>query len=1029
MFNLDDVHQSEVQSQPATRLRQLVSPMYCVDENEYVRQLLVLSERDRTDLDSISDNIRELVSQIRLDDQRTNLFDQLLSEYSLDTEEGVILMCLAEALLRIPDTQTADALISDKLGHAEWDSHLQHSESLLINAATWGLVLSGKFVSTKLPSDTSATNLVSRLVHRAGEAVVRSALLKSMEVMGEHFVLGQNISSAIQNGELSNYQSCSFDMLGESALGLLEAERYRQKYRLAILAVSEYNLSGSSPHQSSISIKLSALHPRYEESQRKRVMTELYQTVLELLQEARKLQVDITIDAEEMDRFELYLDLFETLYLSPCLKGWGGLGLVIQAYSKRALHTLLWLNGLSRENGGQIKIRLVKGAYWDSEIKHAQQLGIDDFPVFTRKQATDLNYIECARFLIDCNRKEGLLIPQFATHNANTITRVRHLAQENNFEFQRLHGMGDALYKQISASTPSVTVRTYAPVGKHQELLPYLVRRLLENGANTSFVHHLVDTGIPITELAEAPEIFLNKLSASAYRDESISTPPDIVETGRVNSSGRNLTIASQRVTFFEQILQAREKYLLECPISSKGVEPDGVDKAVEIARQSHRQWNDSGVLIRANCLMQMAELLEKHMPELIAMCQVEAKKIVQDCIDEVREAVDFCRYYAKQAKEIFEVHDLAGPTGETNRLFLEGKGVFVCISPWNFPVAIYVGQIAAALVAGNSVVAKPAEQTTDIAYRITQLFYLAGVPENVLQFVPGEGQKVGAQLTRNEQVAGVMFTGSLETAQKINRNLSLRDGAIAAFIAETGGQNTMIVDSTALPEQVVNDIVYSSFNSAGQRCSALRVAFIQQEIFGNIVALLRGAMAELKVGDPFLFETDIGPVIDSQAKSLVDQHIKGLSSNAKLIYQTPLSGELESECFMAPTVFQIERLSDLKKEIFGPVLHVITYRAEDLDDVLEQVGQSNYGLTLGIHSRNESFSRYIQKQTNVGNVYVNRNQVGARVGEQPFGGTGLSGTGPKAGGPNYLMRFTNERSLCINTSAIGGNVDLLSTR
>jgi len=1032
MFKLDDINNPAFTQQSAESLRQYISPTYCLEENQFVQQLIDLKTIDPLLNDSISSQASALIEEIRNETEASNVFDKLLLEYSLDTEEGILLMCLAEALLRIPDEFTADALIADRLANADWDAHIQHSDSLLVNTATWGLLLTGKLVSMDTGIQGTATSLLKRLLKKMSEPLARSAIYKAMEAMGGYFVLGRSIKEAIQNGAEEKAACYSFDMLGEAASCASDAERYLQRYRSAIRDVSQHNNVGDG-NPSSVSIKLSALHPRYEEQQRSRVMTELYQTCLGLFLEARKLNVDITLDAEEMDRFELYLDLFEKLYQSQCLKGWKGFGLVIQAYSKRAIPTLLWLCALAKEQGDRINVRLVKGAYWDSEIKWAQQAGLPDFPVFTRKESTDLSFLACARFLLT-EEVRPHLFPQFATHNAYTVLCITEMATHQEFEFQRLHGMGGALYQVLTKKQQHTTnlkpyrFRTYAPVGEHAELLPYLVRRLLENGANASFVHQLADSNESAVDLVKSPtsalQTFKNQQGEGAYRDLRISLPSDIFRGERRNSTGQNLNIEYQRENILNQVSSYWEANEFEAVIASSSVD---VEEAISRAEQYFQKWNETGVEVRAACLESMADLLEENTAELMALCQIEAGKTLQDSIEEIREAVDFCRYYSQQASKIFCVKNMQGTTGESNQLYLHGTGVFACISPWNFPVAIFVGQVAAALVAGNCVLAKPAEQTSRIAERVTQLFHQSGIPEDVLQLIPGEGERVGDLLTKDERIAGVAFTGSFKTAKIIQLNLAKRQGAIATLVAETGGQNAMIVDSTALPEQVVRDVIHSAFNSAGQRCSALRVLFVQEDVCSQILKLLKGAMAELVVGEPYSLETDIGPVIDATAKKSLQKHINMMYKNANFIYQTPMKKTLEQGLYIAPIVFQIGHMSELDKENFGPILHVISYRSNDLDGVIDQINQSGYRLTLGIHSRNRTFYEYIDKQVNIGNIYVNRNQVGATVGVQAFGGTGFSGTGPKAGGPNYLLRFASERSRCINTSAIGGNTDLLS--
>lgn len=801
----------------------------------------------------------------------------------------------------------------------------------------------------------------------------------------------------------------------------------------------------------SISIKLSALHPRYEEAQEERVMDELYRTLTSLLGIAREKGVSITVDAEEMDRLELSMKLFEKVYTSSVTKGWGGFGLVIQAYSKRALPVLCWLNKLAKAQGDEIPIRLVKGAYWDTEIKLCQQLGLDGYPVFTRKEATDTSYLACLRFLLS-DYTRGALYPQLASHNAHTVASVLAIAKskDRKFEFQRLHGMGDALYNTI-LQDDRIPVRIYAPVGAHKDLLPYLVRRLLENGANSSFVHRLVDAGTPVEDLVQNPVRQLQKYDS--LPNDRIALPGQIYGRERPNSKGMNLHVAAHLVPLLKGMEKWRTSRWEAGPLISGSLRISGggsvvrapydqtqtvgnvywasaaeAEEALDAAHRAFPRWNEAPVDVRARCLERYADLMETHIEELMALCCRDAGKTLQDGIDEVREAVDFCRYYAIQGRSGFtSAMTLPGPTGESNELYLEGRGVFLCISPWNFPLAIFTGQLMAALVAGNTVIAKPAEQTSLVAYRAVELMLEAGFPADVIQFLPGDGAELGGILTPDPRVGGVVFTGSTQVAHLINRTLAQREGAIVPLIAETGGQNAMIVDSSALPEQVVRDVVHSSFASAGQRCSALRVLYIQSDVAERMETLLAGAMQELVVGDPASLSTDIGPVIDEEAQSGLQKHLAELEQTARFIARAPMPPSCQSGFFIPPSAYGIDSISEVKKEHFGPILHVVRYAAEKLDDVINEINNAGYGLTLGIHSRSESTASYIEKRVKVGNTYINRNQIGAVVGVQPFGGRGLSGTGPKAGGPHYLLRFATERARTINTTAVGGNASLLS--
>lgn len=1039
---------------------------YAVDEDELMPELCLLAEPDQEIRYKTEDRARLLIDSIRSQGDIAHAVDKLLQEYSLDNEEGVILMCLAEALMRIPDAETADALIRDKLSEAEWNEHLGKSESLLVNASTWGLMLTGKVIGVDSKKKTPA-NLLSRLVKRAGEPVIRSAMHQAMRIMGKQFVLGRTIDEAIKQSKSYRAKgyTYSFDMLGEAAFTDADAETYFESYLSAIrsLAGSHEAWRADRP-QPSISIKLSALFPRYEEAHHTAVMSELYQRVLTLIKEARQLNIAITVDAEEADRLELSLRLFTKLYQHPDVKGWGLFGLVVQAYSKRALPVLGYLTSLAREQGDEIPVRLVKGAYWDTEIKHAQQLGLSDYPVFTRKENTDVSYMACARYLLSA-ATDGCIYPQFASHNAHTVAAVTEMAATNPnrpFEFQRLHGMGDALYDTL-ISENTINVRIYAPVGAHKDLLPYLVRRLLENGANSSFVHRLVDANTPVTDLIVSPVAQAQR--HGIYRNVKIPRPGELyipVENGqRRNSQGYNLAVEFEREPLLADIKQFAQTHWSFGPIingkalkkkSDKEDSPqqfhviqspydhektvgdllwanaEQAQQALTSADNAWFGWNQTPVIERAACLDRTADLLEQHTAELIALCTREAGKTLQDGIDEVREAVDFCRYYAQQARqEMSQPTQLPGPTGESNEHYYAGRGTFLCISPWNFPLAIFLGQVSAALVAGNCVLAKPAEQTSLVAGRTIELMHEAGIPGDVLHFLPGAGATIGDALLSDNRLNGIVFTGSTATAKHINMTLAQRDGAIPTFIAETGGQNAMIVDSTSLPEQVVADVMDSAFSSAGQRCSALRVLYVQDDIADRVVELVTGALQRFVVGNPEYYATDCGPVIDYRAQQGLLAHCEHWQSQDKLLAQAPRHAVLAKGFYVLPTMIEIDSISDLSKEEFGPILHICRFEADELDQVISDINQTGYGLTLGIHSRNEVTAAYIESRVRVGNCYVNRNQVGAVVGVQPFGGQGLSGTGPKAGGPNYLKRFATERVRTINTTAVGGNASLLS--
>ena len=1027
---------------------------YAVDESDYLKELIELARPSAQERERTRRIATELVTQVREQDDAVHMIDALLQEYSLDTQEGIMLMCLAEALMRIPDKETADALIRDKMSTAKWEEHLGRSESTLVNASTWGLLLTGKVVKLDRNIDGTPTNIWKRLVQRSGEPVIRAAMYRAMAIMGKQFVLGRNIREALNNGRRFRDRgyTYSFDMLGEAALTADDAQRYLDDYRKAIDAVGsdDYQQKEGTP-KPSISIKLSALHPRFEQAQEERVLTELFETVRGLLRYARERGVAITIDAEEMDRLEISFKLFEKLFRLPECRGWGGFGLVIQGYSKRALPALCWLTKLAQEYGDVVPVRLVKGAYWDTEIKHSQQMGLKGYPLFTRKEGTDTSYLACVRFLMG-DHCRGALYPQFASHNAHTVASVLSFAEATDrpFEFQRLHGMGDALHNTI-IDRYDIPVRIYAPVGAHKDLLPYLVRRLLENGANSSFVHRLVDAATPIEALIQEP---VDELTAYAsLANDRIPLPAQIYGKSRRNSTGVNLNVAAEFTSLHEAIrkwdfhqweatsiidgrrVNEGEQKNIFSPQDS-GIQVGCVfwageqqaDAALDAAYRAFPEWNETPADKRARCMEKYGDLLEENLSELMAICAREAGKTMQDGIDEIREAVDFCRYYALQTRERFSVPQfLPGPTGESNELYLEGRGVFVCISPWNFPLAIFTGQIMAALGAGNTVIAKPAEQTSLLAGRAVELMLEAGFPAGVIQLLPGDGAVIGGRLLSDNRVMGVAFTGSTQTAHSINRKLAARDGAIVPMIAETGGQNAMIVDSTALPEQVIRDVLQSAFASAGQRCSALRVLYIQEEVAPRMEELLAGAMRELRVGDPSQLRTDVGPVIDAEARQQLESHLDALKAMGTLIAESPLPQETARGNFIPPTAYRIDSMHSLKRENFGPILHVVRYARNQLDAVIEEINDAGYGLTLGIHSRSEGTAAYIEGRVKVGNTYVNRNQIGAVVGVQPFGGRGLSGTGPKAGGPHYMLRFATERTRTINTTAVGGNATLLS--
>ncbi|WP_425599895.1 bifunctional proline dehydrogenase/L-glutamate gamma-semialdehyde dehydrogenase PutA [Rhodanobacter glycinis] len=1031
--------------------RARITAAWLRDETEAVNDLLAQADLPEAERELVVERAAALVSRVRARAKDQSVVESFMRQYDLSSEEGVLLMCVAEALLRIPDTTTADKLIHDKLGDADWRKHLGRSESLLVNASTWGLLLTGRLINIADGTRGDFNGALRRLVTRVGGPTIRVAVRQAMRIMGYQFVMGRSIEEALERAAKKENKAYrySFDMLGESALTAHDAERYQQAYRDAIAALGAHGPYANHTDAPSISVKLSALFPRYELAQRERARATLTERLLELSQLSMKHGIALSVDAEEADRLELSLDIIGDVFAHPSLEGWNGLGIVVQAYAKRTPFVIDWLVETAMHAKRRWYVRLVKGAYWDAEIKKAQEQGLGGYPVYTRKPNTDVSYLACARRLF--NAGSDLIYPQFATHNAHTIAAVHHIAQGRPFEFQRLHGMGVELYADvISEKTYHVPCRVYAPVGSHQDLLPYLVRRLLENGANTSFVNRIVDESLSPRELVADPCQTVRAFDSIPH--PRIPLPANLYGELRKNSMGVNFANDNELNDLAEAI-NAQTGPWTAGPLvpgaKSTGASVDvtnpadrrnkigsyvtadeaTVEKAMANAAAAKDSWNNFPVTNRAAILDHAADQLEARRAEFIALCVREAGKSLPDAIAEIREAADFLRYYATMARRLFtEPELLPGPTGETNQLFLEGRGVFVGISPWNFPLAIFVGQVAAALAAGNTVIAKPAEQTSLIGHLATQLLHEAGIPKDVLQFVPGDGATVGAALTRDPRVAGVVFTGSTDTAWAINRALAARNSQIAVLIAETGGQNAMIADSSALPEQIVKDVIASAFQSAGQRCSAARVLYIQDDIADKVIEMLAGAMAELKIGDPGLLSTDVGPVIDEDAKAILVEHAARMDKVAKKIGEAPMDPEHTAHgTFFAPRAYEIPSLDTLTREIFGPVLHVIRWNAKDLNQVIDAINATGYGLTLGIHSRIDATVDYISRHARVGNCYVNRNQIGAVVGVQPFGGEGLSGTGPKAGGPHYLLRFAGERTLTINTTASGGNASLLT--
>jgi len=1011
-------------------IRQKIRDFYREDENKVLEVLMPLAETGVKLRSRIWENARQLIVKIRKDQAGKGGVDALLQEFSISSEEGVVLMCLAEALLRVPDKITSDELIRDKLSGGDWVSHIGQSDSMFVNASSWGLLLTGKLVDYRKKDRNIARKsdqknqygIMKKMVGRMGEPVIRKAVRQSMELMGSQFVMGVDIQKALRRAapmEKKGY-TYSYDMLGEGARTMLDAERYFKSYLDAIEAIGEASQGKSYVESPGISVKLSAIHPRYEFTHKHRVMNELVPRLKSLALAAKKHDIGFTVDAEEAERLDLSLDVIEQVFSDPELEGWNGFGMAVQAYQKRAIYVIEWIRELTQSVQRTMMVRLVKGAYWDSEIKNSQAEGFDDFPVFTRKASTDVSYQACAKKLLSYRDS---IFPQFASHNAYTVstilqmdTETQYFKKSNNchhgFEFQRLHGMGESLFDQI-VNNKNIPCRVYAPVGAHVDLLAYLVRRLLENGANSSFVNNIVDENISVESLLVDP---LETVSTwKEKKNGLIASPRNLYGESRVNSSGIDLTDVNRL-----QPLKVNLDLWVEANFKSSArntadnllqvINPANVSeifaylqKDDESAMKNKLQrsqaafdsWSKLAVKERAKILYTTADLLEKNIDELMAICIKEAGKTPQDSVAEVREAVDFCRYYAMQAEKIMQDNTL------------KPLGVVLCISPWNFPLAIFLGQVSAAIVCGNTVMAKPAEQTSFIAIRAIELMMECGLPEDVVSIVKARGSQVGQTLIPDDRVKAVMFTGSTDIGSWIAKTLAKRGGEPVPLVAETGGQNCMIIDSTALPEQVVDDVITSGFQSAGQRCSALRVLFLQDGIADKVIDMLRGAMGELKIGDPAFLDTDVGPVIDQKALASLQQHADYMITKGKLLHICELDESLENKgTFFAPRLYEISHLSILQKEVFGPCVHIIRFKSEELEDVMTQIADTKFGLTMGIHSRIDEKCSYLAERSPAGNVYVNRNMIGAIVGAQPFGGRGLSGTGPKAGGPHYLSRL-----------------------
>ncbi|MDE0128700.1 MAG: bifunctional proline dehydrogenase/L-glutamate gamma-semialdehyde dehydrogenase PutA [Gammaproteobacteria bacterium] len=1013
-------------------------------EQEAVQRLLATPPYDDDIARRIEADAARIIAAMRTKRKQQPMLDRFLREYGLSDREGIALMCLAESLLRIPDQDTANRLIADKVGGARWSSHLGQGDDHLVNASTWALLLAGRVLDVERAFTTDPSQWLKQLAHRLGEPVIRAAMRQAMRILGTEFVLGRTIEEACNRSAIDGLYS--YDMLGEAAREACTAERYFTAYSHAIeyLGAHEQSVPGS---DRSVSIKLSGLHPRYEFAQQERVLDELGPRLRALAAQAAENRVALTIDAEDADRLELSLMLFERFVTGADAMSGSPVGLAVQAYDKRAPAVIAWIIALARSIRRRIPVRLVKGAYWDTEIKQAQVLGYPGFPVFTRKASTDLSYLVCARKLL-AHRDE--IASQFATHNAHTLAAVMALAgQARNFEFQRLHGMGEVLYQAAAGHYDRFpSVRVYAPVGSHEDLLAYLVRRLLENGANSSFVNRVLNERVPPERLVVDP--LRTARDTPSAQHPAIASPEALFGKVRRNSTGLDLTDQGQVSQLEHQCELARGKRLRAAPVLAgrpvRGVgrpilnpadlgdyvgdcveaQSRDVERAFSQASLEQPVWDNTGVNSRAQVLRDVADRMERERLRLIALLVREAGKTYPDAVAEVREAVDFCRYYASEAlHRLAEPHTLPGPTGELNRLSVHGRGVFVCISPWNFPLAIFVGQIAAALVAGNTVIAKPAEETPLVAFEAVRLMHEAGIPVNALQLITGDGA-AGESLVRHPLTAGVVFTGGTDTARRIHQILAVRNGPIVPLIAETGGQNVLFADSTALLEQVTDDCIRSAFVSAGQRCSALRVLYLQDDIADKTIEMICGAMDELRVGNPARIDTDVGPIITKAAASRLQSHIDDLAATGAQRHSATLTAECANGVFIAPTLAEIGSIRDLTQEHFGPILHVVRFPGRAFETAVGDALSTGYGLTMGLHSRLRSRAQQLFKMAPVGNVYINRDIVGAVVGTQPFGGQGLSGTGPKAGGPHYLARFVTEKVLTVNTTAEGGNAELL---
>ncbi len=995
-----------------------LSSLAFMDEHEAVNALL----KNTWLLDSMEGDIMKRAAEWTRQIRTSNIHNGIegfLKTYGLDSKEGVALMCLAESLLRIPDNATADAMIRATFEGHEWSHYTASADSWLVSISSWGLLLSGKIIDFGNDGRKGVAHTLKNLVAKTGEPIIREALKQAMKFIGGQFVLSETIEEAFTASipySKKGY-NFSYDMLGEGASSA-QAKNYIESYMEAIEHIGK-NIDKSRPlfAQPGISVKISALHPRYSLVKQQSVFSELYPSLKAIILRAKEVGISVAIDAEESSRLDIELKLFEELLGEPKFSGWNGIGFVLQAYQKRAFYIIDWLARQAIINKRIIPLRLVKGAYWDSEIKWAQLQGFESYPVFTRKEHTDLSYIACADKILS---RQDAFYPQFATHNVRSASSIISLCErygweKGSFEFQRLYGMGEALHDILVKDYPS---RIYAPIGRHKDLLAYLIRRLLENGANSSFVHLLADNKKTDEEILANPVESIKK----GFASPALALPKDLYAAQRKNSTGIDFDNKAQ----LQKLLDGVAPFVAQPVAQIKDVDIKTMDIAIAKAKSAFQEWAAVATEERVKMLERAADIIEKKSHELIALCVCEAGKTLPDSVAEIREAADFCRYYAQQARTFVRPEYMPGPVGESNMLGLYPRGIFACISPWNFPLAIFIGQVAAALATGNCVIAKPAEQTPQIAAHAVEILYEAGIPRDVLQLLCGKGETIGAAIVAHKDISGIVFTGSLETAQHISLSLAGRKGAIIPLIAETGGQNCMVVDSSALLEQAVDDIIISAFGSAGQRCSSLRVLYVQQDIADELILLLSGAMQELKIGDPACADTDIGPVIDGQAQLMLLKHIELMKKTAKLVGFSRLPEGL-SGFFVAPHAFEISGISNLEREIFGPVLHIIRFKSGELEKIIDDVNSTGYGLTFGVHSRIRGHVELLISKVKAGNIYVNRSMTGATVGVQPFGGEGLSGTGPKAGGPHYLARFLTERTTTINSAAIGGNIELLA--